>query len=61
MTNQLKQYFPMIKEREELLNEIYNNPRTKGVFESWKQEQKEEFLDFCTGAKGVKVLRHDST
>lgn len=26
------------------------------IFHSWKKEQQEEFLDFCTGTKGVKIL-----
>ena len=26
------------------------------IFYSWEQEQREEFLDFCTGVKGVKIL-----
>ena len=26
------------------------------LFDSWEQERQEEFLDFCTGVKGVKIL-----
>ena len=56
MANKLKQYFPRIKERGELLKEIQENVHLSTIFNSWKMEQREEFLDFCTGAKGVKVL-----
>lgn len=56
MTSKLKQYFPMIKDREELLQEIYADSRLGEIFEGWKTEQREEFLDFCTGVRGIKIL-----
>ncbi len=31
-------------------------PTLLQTFNKWKPEQQEHFLDFCTGAKGVKVL-----
>ena len=55
-TNLLKSYFPMIQSREEILQRIYTNPRMQQLFESWTVLQQKEFLDFCSGAKGIKVL-----
>ena len=56
MTNKLKDYFPMIRERQEVLKEIMDHEHLKELFYSWDKEQKEEFLDFCTGIKGLKLL-----
>ena len=56
MTNKLKQYFPLIKERSEVLQEINNRADLLSIFENWSEEYQEEFLDFCTGVKGVKIL-----
>ena len=56
MENRLKNYFPLIRERKEVLEEIGRNGRLRALFESWKKKQQEEFLDFCTGMKGVKIL-----
>ncbi|WP_455620196.1 PD-(D/E)XK nuclease family transposase [Eisenbergiella sp.] len=56
MENRLKQYFPLIRERKEVLKEIESNHGLQTLFQSWKPEQQEEFLDFCTGMKGVKIL-----
>lgn len=53
---ELQKYFPMIRTRAEVLEEIQSHPKLSGVFQNWKQKQQEEFLDFVTGAKGVKVL-----
>ena len=56
MANNLKEYFPLIRERNEVLADINSNPFLKKEFDGWKQEQQDEFLDFCTGVKGVKIL-----
>ena len=55
-TTKLKQYFPMIREREDIKQEIYENPKLLEKYREWDEEQQEEFLDYCTGVKGVKVL-----
>ena len=52
MTNKLQQYFPMIRTREEVLNEIESKSRLKNLFYEWTEENQNEFLDFCTGVKG---------
>ena len=46
----------MLRSREALLEEIYGNRELEQIFNGWEEEQQEEFLDFCTGAKGVKML-----
>ncbi len=56
MQNRLKEYFPMIRERSEVLAGIYENRQLLTVFNGWQTEQQEEFLDFCTGVRGVKLL-----
>lgn len=56
MTTNLKQYFPLVWEREELKKEIQENSRLLQRFEQWNENQREYFLDCCTGMKGVKVL-----
>ena len=56
MTNKLQQYFPMIRTREEVLNEIESKSRLKNLFYEWTEENKNEFLDFCTGVKGIKIM-----
>ena len=52
----LKKHFPSIREREDVLADIKQNARLFTTFESWSLEQQKEFLDICTGAKGMKIL-----
>ena len=56
MTNKLKQYFPLIQERSELEDKIKNSSELNLVYSKWSQERQKEFLDFCTGVRGVKIL-----
>ena len=56
MTNKLKEYFPLIQERETLIAKINADVHLTTVFNSWSEERQNEFLDFCTGARGIKVL-----
>ncbi len=52
----LKQYFPLIREREEVLMDIRGKQELQIMFEGWSRERRDEFLDFCTGVRGVKLL-----
>ena len=52
----LKKFFPMIYERDELLARIRHQQNLSMLFESWTLPQQEEFLNFCTGVRGVKLL-----
>ncbi|MDE6740023.1 MAG: hypothetical protein K2K07_13145, partial [Lachnospiraceae bacterium] len=56
MATKLKQYFPIIREREEVLAEIAKSGALQAKFDGWEPEQQEEFLNICTGAKGLKLL-----
>ena len=56
MTTKLKNYFPMIRSREEILKEIDDNIKLTEKFYSWGDAARQEFLDFCTGVRGVKLL-----
>lgn len=56
METKLKAYFPLIRERKELLEEIQSKEACLEQFQNWTSDQQEEFLAFCTGAKGVKIL-----
>lgn len=38
------------------MSEIKSRRDLKELFYSWQEEQREEFLDFCTGVRGVKIL-----
>ncbi len=56
MANVLQQHFPIIRDRREVLEEIRSRKDLKELFESWEERYQEEFLDYCTGVKGVKLL-----
>ena len=56
MAKTLKDYFTMIRTRREVLDEIGSREKQLAVFKSWREGQQEEFLNFCTGVKGVKIL-----
>ena len=53
MADILKVYFPNIRSREELLQRIRKDEELLEMFVSWEEERQEEFLDMCTGNKGV--------
>ena len=57
MAKNLKQYFPLVWERNEILSEIGRKKELEEKFDSWTAEQQEEFLNRCTGVKGHKMLR----
>ncbi len=56
MKKNLSKYFPMLKSREEILAEILENLKCYHVYRKWTEEQRNHFLDFCSGARGVKIL-----
>ena len=56
MAAKLKEYFPMIREREALLAEIAKNEMLREMSAGGEKEQQEEFLDICTGVRGLKFL-----
>ena len=52
----LKKHFPMLQTRSEIMGEIEKKQHLKELFASWKDYEQQEFLDFCTGVKGLKML-----
>ena len=56
MTSKLRDYFPMIRTRKEVMAEIDQNPGLTSIFYSWQDDYQQEFLDFCTGVRGMKIL-----
>ena len=49
-------YFPLIRTRQEILDEIRKSQSLNDIFQQWETEAQEEFLEICTGGKGLKVL-----
>lgn len=56
MTTKLQQYFPMIRTRQQIEKEITGDRKLQNIFETWNEDHQKEFLAFCTGAKGIKML-----
>ena len=56
MTTKLQNYFPIIRSREEIKAEIEQRPDLKQIFYGWKVKRREEFLDFCSGVRGINVM-----
>ncbi len=52
----LREKFPMLRTREEVLKDIQANTELKNVYDSWLETEQKDFLDMCTGAKGVKMI-----
>ena len=52
----LKNYFPMIRKRAEIIEEINSTPTLLATYNTWKKEDQEYFLDFCSGSRGVKMM-----
>ena len=56
MANILQQCFPEIRTREAVIREISESEKLRSVWVKWNDQQQKEFLDCCTGAKGVRIL-----
>ena len=56
MKNCLKDYFPSIWTMEEWESCLQTDVKLQKIFRAWSQGQQEEFLDICTGVKGLKLL-----
>jgi hypothetical protein len=46
----------MLREREDILGEIDADKKLSETFYQWTKKQQENFLDICTGVRGVKIL-----
>lgn len=56
MKNKLQNYFPMICTQGEVLDELRENTKLWKTFCEWEEKYQQEYLDICTGVKGVKLL-----
>lgn len=56
MAKTLRELYPSVQSREEILQKIMDAPNLKSTYSSWETKNQERFLDFCSGAKGVKML-----
>lgn len=56
MQNKLQQYFPIIRTREEVEQIIKSKPKLLEMFYGWNENHRQEFLDICTGVKGIKMM-----
>ena len=55
----LRDIFPEYRDRVEVEREIASDPELKARFLGWEEYQRKEFLDICSGNKGVRIL-HDA-
>ena len=57
MKTKLQKYFPdLIRSREAVEHEIAQRTGLTLIYNSWTKERQQEFLDFCTGVKGINVM-----
>ena len=52
----LAKYFPKIRSRQEILQDISSQPILNEIFSAWEPFYQEDFLDSCSGNKGMTVL-----
>ena len=56
MSVTLKDHFAMIRDKEEVMSDLYRSPKLLKEFQSWSDEEQTALLNYCTGVKGVKIL-----
>ena len=56
MANTLQLYFPKLRERQQVLDDILSKENLKTIYDTWNEQQQNYFLDICCGARGVKML-----
>ena len=52
----LQTIFPNLPTRQEIREEICKNSGLSDTWRTWTEKQQEEFLDFCSGVKGFRLL-----
>ena len=55
-TGRLADYFPIIRSRQEIFQDIRKQPSLFLQFQQWTAKEQESFLDICSGAKGIKIV-----
>ncbi len=48
----LSPFFPMIRAKELILDEITSDASLSDIYENWRSDQQEYFLDILTGTRG---------
>ena len=56
MANTLQLYFPKLRERQQILDDISSRENLKTIYDTWDEQQQNYFFDICCGARGVKML-----
>ena len=56
MANTLQLYFPQLRERQQILDDILSRENLKNIYDTWNEQQQKYFLDICCGARGIKML-----
>ncbi len=54
--NNLRAYFPTIRTKVQILEDIRTDEKLSNIFNKWRKDQQELFLDICSGTKGAKML-----
>ena len=52
----LKKHFPMLRTVKDVLHDIHSNSHLLWQYQNWSEEQQQEFMNICTGTKGVKMV-----
>lgn len=56
MQRKLNEHFPMLWNKKELLWQIKNSQKLLSIYEKQGKDSQQEFLNFCTGVRGIKFL-----
>jgi hypothetical protein len=56
MNKHLRTHFPLIRSKEELQAIIQTNDNLLKIWNNWKPHEQEDFLNWCSGSKGVQIL-----
>lgn len=56
MQRKLNEHFPMLWDKKELLWQIKNSQKLLSIYEKQGEDSQQEFLNFCTGVRGIKFL-----
>ena len=56
MAKTLQLYFPQLRERQQILDDILSRENLKNIYDTWDEQQQKYFLDICCGARGIKML-----
>ncbi len=52
----LRDFFPSLRTRNEVFQEIQNNIEMRSIYNRWAPDEQERFLDICSGNRGLVIL-----